>query len=84
MRGGNAVIFTVRETMADTLFNGLAALARKLNHAQSLHPRAHSGTGRLTQPAALHRLFPHYLQLAPYGAIKIDFSDTVFVFLSLS
>ena len=73
MLGKNAFIFTVHETMTDTLFNRLTALARKLNHMHSLYPRAHKGTERLTQPATLHCLFPHYLQLAPYRTIKTVF-----------
>lgn len=43
MFGRNAVIFTVDETMTDTLFNHLTALARKLNRLHSLHPHAHKG-----------------------------------------
>lgn len=90
MLGRNAVTFTIYETMTDTLFNRLTALARKLNHMHSLHPHAHKGTDRLTQPATLHCLYPHYLQLAPYRAIKTDFliyffsSHSLFASLPLS
>lgn len=69
----NVVVFTGHETRTDTSFNRLTALARKLNHMLSLHPHAHKGTDRLTLPATLHCLFPHYLQLAPYRAIQTDF-----------